>query len=178
MVRYRSAQRIAAAALAVVSLASLAACTAGATVTDTTPASPTAVGGSVFRPSPPPPLGAFPIPRGAQVEDVVYDGGYGFHLGNVTAAAARGFYATALPAAGYTITRRASSSGNGATITAIEFTGHGYQGSVGTISITSSFSGLYPPGLSGFTPMPGPTDVPAMSPEVGDDVVSIAIMPQ
>jgi hypothetical protein len=138
----------------------------------------TSGGGQVARPTPPPPLNVFPVPRGAHIEDVMFDGGYGFYLANVTAAAARVFYATALPGAGYTIVRRASSSGNGATIAAFEFTGHGYRGSVVTMSITASFSGLDPPGLSGFTPMPGPADAPVMQPQVGHDVVSVAIMPQ
>ena len=119
-----------------------AACTAGISVAAcsvTTTASPA--------PSPAPagstvsvrgPLGGFPIPPGAQlIEDSTDSGHYSIVFGSVSPSAASGFYATALPRAGYRIISNSSATGDSRDSfsgTGIWFTGHGYNGQIGALS--------------------------------------------
>jgi hypothetical protein len=126
----------------------LAACssgtsTAGPTAPDTTsvpassagparaagPGSVVTVGGSI---------GTFPIPPGAKVLNSLTVGGRGVVvlLDSVTPAAASSFYSSALPRAGYKIMASTRTSPPGADWSgaAIEFTGHGYKGTIRGLS--------------------------------------------
>jgi hypothetical protein len=47
------------------------------------------------------------------------------------------FYGSALPTAGYTITENTNATGADINGTAIEFTGHGYKGTIGAVSGSS-----------------------------------------
>jgi len=78
-------------------------------------------------------LASFPIPPGATVVVRNLDSaGLNIVLASITAQNATDFYRQALPIAGYTITRDADvAAGGGATLTGIEFVGHGYKGSIG-----------------------------------------------
>jgi hypothetical protein len=148
MNRYRSA------ALGLVTCAaglSLAACSAGITTTtpasspksSTPAASPAAthtarasstvnIGGSI---------GRFPIPSGGKVvENFALDKQIEVVIGSVSPQKASSFYTSALPKAGYTITLNTlgTDSKHGTTL-AIQFSGHGYKG---TISAGSNIPGV------------------------------------
>jgi hypothetical protein len=167
MITYRSVLLTMAAGLTALSLT---ACSAGITSATSAPAS--GAGGSTV--SLGGPLGSFPIPPGAGVLDkTVLSNGYAITLDNVTVATVASFYATALPAAGYTITQHASTTGDELTGTGIEFTGHGYKGAIG--AITSPGIGSTPsfPSFSNFPSFPSVT-----SAAVSGDAVAIALVRQ
>ena len=93
------------------------------------PGSVVTVGGSI---------GTFPIPPGAKVLNSLTAGGRGVVvlLDSVTPAAASSFYSSALPRAGYKIMASTRTSPPGADWSgaAIEFTGHGYKGTIRGLS--------------------------------------------
>lgn len=167
MITYRSVPLTVAAGLTALSLT---ACSAGITNATSTPArgtdvSTVSLGG---------PLGSFPIPPGAGVLDkTVLSNGYAITLDDVTVATVASFYATALPAAGYTITQHASTTGDGLTGTGIEFTGHGYKGVIGAITSPSVGS---VPSFPGFSDFPSFPSLPSAA--VSGDVVAIGLARQ
>jgi hypothetical protein len=83
-------------------------------------------------------IGTFPIPPGAKVLNSLTAGGRGVVvlLDSVTPAAASSFYSSALPRAGYKIMASTRTSPPGADWSgaAIEFTGHGYKGTIRGLS--------------------------------------------
>jgi hypothetical protein len=81
----------------------------------------------------------FPVPAGAKVAENVADSQViGLIFGSVTPAKVSGFYATALPRAGYVVTANSVISQGGGTVAFIQFNGHGYKG---TIDALSKFTG-------------------------------------
>ena len=88
------------------------------------------------------PVGAFPVPPGAQViASVTSAGAKEAELGSVSAAEAVRFYTSALPRAGYTImTNSLSPVGSGAE-GALAFSGHGYQGTIVADSVQAAAGG-------------------------------------
>ena len=80
-------------------------------------------------------IGSFPIPPGATVvENASDDKGIVVLLGSVTPAQVSRFYTSALPRYGYKITENSMASLNNGSGAAIEFTGHGYMGTIGAES--------------------------------------------
>jgi hypothetical protein len=76
-------------------------------------------------------VGAFPVPSGAKVlEKIVERKETLIMLGSVSPRRVSAFYASALPAAGYTITANTPATASKTTQLAIKFTGHGYKGIV------------------------------------------------
>jgi len=147
---------------------SLAACSAGITTASRSPAtsrtasSPAAAASHTSPVSASPadtvrvdaPIGSFPIPHGAQVvinlpcgKQVI------IVLSSVTPSQASSFYIAALPRAGYQITSNIGGTAPGASgsITEIDFTGHGYKG---TIVAASDLGALASTG-------PSPVSVPS-----------------
>jgi hypothetical protein len=130
----------------------LAACSAG--VSTVTPPTPATSGSAASHPAAASSaasgtvslggsIGAFPLPPGATVLDnLAYTKSKELVLTGVTPAAAVSFYTTALPRAGYTITMNGLSSTGTGVFAGIEFTGHGYMGTIG------AGSGLATPGVS------------------------------
>ena len=143
--------RFAALALAGCAVLSVAACTAGVTAAPpatTTPASTTAappthtysasattnppgarrmitIGGSV----------SFPVPADAKVIENVASGQQIVVLFNsVTPANVSRFYATALPQAGYAVSGNSVVDESGGTVAFVQFSGHGYKGTIGSLS--------------------------------------------
>jgi sugar/nucleoside kinase (ribokinase family) len=77
---------------------------------------------------------SFPVPAGANVaENISTSGGITIMFGKVSPAKVSSFYAQALPKAGYTVTGNSSVSESGG-VTLIQFTGHGYKGTIGTLA--------------------------------------------
>jgi hypothetical protein len=77
------------------------------------------------------PVGAFPVPPGAQViASVSSAGAKEAELRSVSAAEAVSFYASALPRAGYTIMSNSLSPVGGGAEGALAFSGHGYKGTI------------------------------------------------
>ena len=127
MNHYRTAVLAAAACAAGISLA---ACSV--TTTASPASSPAAASSTVSLSSS---IGTFPIPPGAQVIDDGSDNGhYDIVFGLVSPSEVSGFYATALPRAGYTIISNSSATGGSFSGTGIWFTGHGYNGQIGAVS--------------------------------------------
>jgi hypothetical protein len=93
------------------------------------PGSVVTVGGSI---------GTFPVPPGAKVLNSLTAGGRGVvvMLDSVSPVAASSFYSSALPRAGYKITASTRTPPQGADWSgaAIEFTGHGYTGTIRGLS--------------------------------------------
>jgi hypothetical protein len=99
-------------------------------------------------------MGSFPVPHGAQVlfnencdKEVIIE------LSSVTPSQASSFYTSQLPRAGYKITGNTLLTGNGNGLPSaaqIEFTGHGYKG---TITGLSNLGALASTG-------PSPVDLP------------------
>lgn len=86
------------------------------------PGSRVSVGGS---------LGSFPIPPHVTlIDNVTRNGVIQIGFSGATPSRVSSFYATALPAAGYTITENNAGSENAE----IVFTGHGYNGDIGALS--------------------------------------------
>ena len=82
-------------------------------------------------------IGSFPIPRGAQVAtNMTCDKQVLIELTSVTPSQASRFYIAALPRAGYHITGNIGGTAPGVSgsITEIDFTGHGYQGTIIAVS--------------------------------------------
>lgn len=133
---------------------SLTACTAGITTASPTtspsptasrtgssptaspshPASPSSSAASTVRVNAP--IGSFPIPQGAQVAyNISCAKQIGIAVSPVTPSQSSTFYATALPRAGYKIESDiASNAGAAQGLTEIEFSGHGYTGTIITIT--------------------------------------------
>ncbi len=136
------------AALALVTCAaalSLAACSAGITSATTapptqTPAPSRSASASQSAVAGPPgggagPIGSFPIPAHAKVVENITEGNETvILLGSVSPSEVSSFYAAALPRAGYKITMDTLATLNNETGAAIEFTGHGYKGTIGADS--------------------------------------------
>jgi len=79
-------------------------------------------------------IGRFPVPAGAKVaENVSTSSGIGIMFGKITPAKVQSFYSQALPKAGYKITGNQSFSGSDG-VMIIQFTGHGYQGTISTMA--------------------------------------------
>jgi hypothetical protein len=80
-------------------------------------------------------IGSFPIPSGAKVvESVNYGKQIAIILSSVSPGTVSSFYASALPRAGYTITRDSLATLNNVAGLAIDFAGHGYKGTIGAVS--------------------------------------------
>ena len=76
-------------------------------------------------------LGSFPVPAAAKVaENIAAGKELVIVFGLITPADVSRFYATALPGAGFTVTINSMLSKGGDTGALIQFTGHGYQGSI------------------------------------------------
>jgi hypothetical protein len=164
MNRYRSA------AVALVTGAaglSLAACSAGITSASATP-SPTASAShsAASRPTSGSSssgstvsvagLGSFPIPARAKVvENATMDKQTVILLGSVSPSQVSSFYSSVLPKDGYKITINTLTSENNGTGAAIEFTGHGYKGTIGAVSNlpaqAPSFAGVNGKNFTGIT---------------------------
>jgi hypothetical protein len=87
-------------------------------------------------------IGNFPIPTGAELFEKVISGKtIDLVLSAVTAAQVSSFYGSALPRDGYKITENTVGTGIGFSGTSIEFTGHGYKGTIGAVSGISGSSG-------------------------------------
>jgi hypothetical protein len=79
-------------------------------------------------------IGRFPVPAGAKVaENVSTSAGIAIMFGKITPATVQGFYTRALPRAGYRITGDQSVSGSDGLLI-IQFTGHGFKGTVSTMA--------------------------------------------
>jgi hypothetical protein len=79
-------------------------------------------------------LGSFPVPAAAKVaENIAAGKELVIVFGLVTPADVSRFYATALPGAGFTVTINSMLSKGGDTGALIQFTGHGYQGSIDSL---------------------------------------------
>ena len=157
MNKYRNAGAALAACAAALSLA---ACSAGITTASTattaatsssspsrtataTSASPSAPAGRMLSVSGK--ISTFPVPAGAKVaENISLNNDIDIMFGKVTPAKVQSFYTQALPRAGYTITGNQSVSGSGGVII-MQFTGHGYKGTVSTLASTDTSDTL--PGL-------------------------------
>jgi hypothetical protein len=80
------------------------------------------------------PLGSFPVPAAAKVaENIAAGKELVIVFGLITPADVSRFYATALPGAGFTVTINSMLSKGGDTGALIQFTGHGYQGSIDSL---------------------------------------------
>lgn len=100
------------------------------------PASSVSTGGTVDLGAP---VGAFPVPPGAQViASVTSAGAKEAELSSVTAAAAVSFYTSALPRAGYTITTNSLSPVGSGAEGALAFSGHGYKGTIVADSVQAT----------------------------------------
>ena len=78
-------------------------------------------------------VGSFPVPAGAKVASNMGDGqSVEVFFSMVTPENVASFYATALPRAGYIISVNSVVTENGDTVAIINFSGHGYQGTVDT----------------------------------------------
>jgi hypothetical protein len=127
---------------------SLAACTAGISTSSTATTSPAAsrsaaaaspsasssaaagrmlrVGGEV---------GTFPVPAGAKVVQNIGSSKETIVIFSmITPAKVSGFYAQALPRAGYTVTANSVIDQSGDTVALIQFTGHGIKGNIDGLS--------------------------------------------
>jgi len=118
---------------------------AGASTAATRPATPQA--GSVRTVTVDAPIGSFPVPTEANViENVADNKSVAIILGSVSPAEASSFYLSALPRAGYKITGNTLVTGSGTEATGpaseIDFTGHGYKGTIGAISDVSPPAGV------------------------------------
>jgi len=90
-------------------------------------------------------IGRFPVPAGAKVaENVSTSAGIGIMFSKVTPAKVQSFYIQALPKAGYRVTGNQSFSGSDG-VMLIQFTGHGYKGTVSTMATADKSDTL--PGL-------------------------------
>ena len=145
MIKHRSAALALAACAASLTVA---ACTAGIT-TATPPATSAAApshSASVARSSPSPAssgrmisvsgsVGSFPVPAGAKVAENIADGQESIVIfSSITPAEVSGFYATALPQAGYAIAGNSLVTEGGGTVAFIVFSGHGYKGNIDALS--------------------------------------------
>ena len=78
-------------------------------------------------------VGRFPVPAGAKVAENIGDSqSVEVFFSMVTPENVSSFYATALPRAGYIISVNSVVTENGDTVAIINFSGHGYQGTVDT----------------------------------------------
>jgi hypothetical protein len=76
-------------------------------------------------------VGSFPVPAGAKVASNMGDGqSVEVFFSMVTPENVSSFYATALPRAGYTISINSVVTENGDTAAIINFSGHGYKGTI------------------------------------------------
>jgi hypothetical protein len=146
---------------------SLAACTAGITTasppasrppaTSRTASSPAAAashsGSASASPAPrvslDAPIGSFPIPHEAQVMvNMTCGKQLVIELTSVTPPQASDFYLSALPREGYKITGKTqlTETGNGqpGAVVEIDFTGHGYKGTIGAVANLGALSSTGP----------------------------------
>ncbi len=80
-------------------------------------------------------IGSFPIPPKAQVvENATENKQTVIILSSVSPSEVSSFYTVALPRAGYKIASNSLATLNSNTGAAIEFTGHGYKGTIGAVS--------------------------------------------
>jgi hypothetical protein len=87
---------------------------------------------------------SFPIPPRAEVIDnTTFDKQIEVVIGSVSPQKASSFYTSALPRAGYTITLNTLGTSGGSTMLAIQFTGHGYKGTIGAGSNLPGVSGSF-----------------------------------
>jgi hypothetical protein len=78
---------------------------------------------------------SFPVPAGAKVGENIADSKEDVVIfGSVIPAKVSSFYATALPRAGYVISANSVISQGGGTVAFIQFTGHGYKGTIDALS--------------------------------------------
>jgi len=95
-------------------------------------------------------LGAFPVPAGAGVAENVTDSGQTFViLSSITPEQASSFYLAVLPRRGFRITSNAlvgGDNGGAGSTTFIEFSGHGYKGTIGALSNLPSPAPSFPGG--------------------------------
>jgi hypothetical protein len=152
--KYRYAVAACAAAL------SLTACSAGITTTSTATAAATnssspsrsatpaaspasSAAGRILQVSGVP--GGFPVPAGAKVaENISTSTDIAVMFGKVIPDKVQSFYTQALPKAGYTITGNQSVSGSDG-VMIIQFTGHGFKGTISTMARADASDTL--PGL-------------------------------
>jgi hypothetical protein len=147
---------------------SLAACSAGVTSASATssltasashsatarPSSRSSLSGSTVRVGGS--IGSFPIPSGAEVvENATMGKQTVILLGSVGPSQVSSFYSSVLPQDGYKITMNTLASGNNGTGAAIEFSGHGYKGTIGALSNlpspAPSFAGVNGKNFTGIT---------------------------
>lgn len=93
------------------------------------------------------PIGSFPIPSGAAViENISGHNQIEIGLGSVSPEEASSFYLSALPRVGYKITLKTlvTGSGTGTTgpVAEIEFTGHGYKGTISALAHMNATPGV------------------------------------
>lgn len=122
---------------------SAAACSAGITVAGPAatgpPAASSPVSGVGTTVSVGGTIGRFPVPPGATVvENGVDNKKIVIILGSVAPAEVSRFYTSALPQYGYRITTNTMASLGSKTGAEIEFTGHGYKGTIGAVSDLAS----------------------------------------
>jgi hypothetical protein len=115
------------------------------------------------------PIGTFPIPHGAQVLfNNICDKQVIIELSSVTPPQASSFYTAALPRAGYKITGNSLLTDTGNELPGaeaeIEFTGHGYKG---TIAAVSNFGALSSMG-------PSPVSVPS---NIAKNFITVSLTP-
>jgi hypothetical protein len=138
-------------------------------------ASPSAAGTSAAAPAPgdtvsvDAPLGSFPVPHQAQVVlNTMCDKEVLIELTSITPAQASAFYLSALPRAGYKITGNSLVTGSGSglpgTTAEIEFTGHGYTG---TMAGVANMGALASGG-------PSPADIPS---NIAANLITISLTP-
>ena len=140
-------RNVAAALAAGAACLSLAACSAGittaSTATTAVTSSPSASRSAAASSSAPAgrtievsgKVGRFPVPPGAKVaENVATDQEVIVFFSLVTPAKVESFYTRALPRAGYKVGTNSVFTQDGATVAFIQFTGHGFKGSIDTLS--------------------------------------------
>ncbi len=109
----------------------------------TAAASPSSAAGRILEVSGVP--GGFPVPSAAKVaENVSTSSGIGIMFSKVTPDKVQSFYAQALPRAGWRITGDQSFSGSSGMMI-MQFTGHGFKGTVSTMATVDPSDTL--PGL-------------------------------
>lgn len=81
------------------------------------------------------PLGSFPVPAGAKVgENMAGGSSVIIVFGSITPSDVSRFYATALPQSGYKVTRNSMVNKAGYKGALIEFSGHGFTGTIDALS--------------------------------------------
>jgi hypothetical protein len=116
------------------------------------------------------PIGSFPIPHEAQVlANGTCDKQIIIELGSVTPSQTSSFYVSELPRAGYKITGNTllTDTGNTAlpgSVAEIEFTGHGYKGTIAALSNMGALASMGP----------SPASVPS---DIAKNFITISLTP-